>query len=91
MDFDEKLNEIRTPRKEDFKFIMIALDNTTKALEGVTKEMGTIKGRMARQEERFEMMLDAVQQELKNRVNPSDFAQLVQRVEVIETKINPAA
>ena len=91
MDFDEKLNEIRRQSKEDFKFIMIALDNTTKALEGVTKEMGTIKGGMARQEERFEMMLDAVQQELKNRVNPSDFAQLVQRVEVIETKINPAA
>ncbi|MBT9583211.1 hypothetical protein IV102_07670 [bacterium] len=98
MDIDEKLDEIRNQSKEDFKFIMIAFDNSTKAMVEmnkligvVTHEMGTVKAKMARQEERFELMLDAIQREMKNRVDPIVVADHERRIQALERKENPAA
>lgn len=82
MDIDEKLNEIRRQAKEDFKFVMIALDN-------VTNELGTVKAKMARQEERFELMLDVVQQELTRRA--AVWADHETRLQALEKKNHPAA
>lgn len=81
MDIQQQLTEIRQQSKEDFKFIMIALDNSSRSMNTIAdtitremansaKEMGVVKAKMARQEERFELMLDAVEQELKRRVDP---------------------
>lgn len=91
MDIDEKLNEIRQQSKEDFKFMMIAFDNTAKAMNLITQEMATVKAKIARQEERFELMLDAVQHELKKRVDPAVVADHEKRLQVLEGKANPAA
>ena len=102
MDIQQQLNEIRQQSKEDFKFIMIALDNSSRSMNHIAetiaqemvnsaKEMGVVKAKMARQEERFELMLDAVEQELNRRVSPESFLELAKRVEALERKQPPAA
>ena len=80
MDIDEKLDEIRNQSKEDFQLISV-----------VTNEMGTVKAKMARQEERFELTLDAIQREMKNRVDPIVVADHERRIQALERKENPAA
>ena len=88
VDINEKLNEILCQSKDDFKFVMIALDNVTKDLGNVTNELGTVKAKMARQEERFEMMLQAVQQELTQRAEA--WSNHEARLQAIEKKIQAA-
>lgn len=78
-DFKEQLEKIREQSKEDFKFVMIALDN-------VTHELGTVKAKMARQEERFESMLDIVQNALADNVKRAEFEDVRARVEALERK-----
>ena len=64
--------------------MMIAFDN-------ITKDVGTIQAKMSRQEERFELMLDTVQRELKDRVDPAVVADHEARLQALERQSNPAA
>ena len=91
--FHKQLETIRKQSQEDFKFVMIALDNVTNGLNNVTtglnqvgKELGRVKGKMARQEERFESMLDIVQNALGDSVNRTEFEEVKARVEALERK-----
>jgi len=84
--FHKQLERIRKQSQEDFKFVMIALDNVTTGLNQVGKELGTVKGKMARQEERFESMLDIVQNALGDSVNRTEFEEVKARVEALERK-----
>ena len=91
--FHEQLEKIRKESKEDFKFVIIALDNVTNGLNEVTsrlnivtKDLGTVKGKMARQEERFETMLDVVQNALGDSVKRAELEEVKARVEALERK-----
>ena len=84
MDINDRLEEIRKQSKEDFQFMMIAFDN-------ITKDVGTIQAKMSRQEERFELMLDTVQREPKDRVDPAVVADDEARLQALERQSNPAA
>lgn len=97
MDFEKQLNNFRKQSREDYKFIMLCMDDTNKTMKALseamtqgfaklTSDIGRIQSRMARQEGRFELMLDAVQGEMKRKVEPQAFADLVRRVEHLERK-----
>ena len=91
MDVQAELKRIREESREDFKFTMIALDNVTQSLATVTREMDLVKGKMARQEERFEMMLDVVQHQIDESVKQGEFQELRARFEALEKRIDSAA
>jgi len=91
MDVQLELKRIREESREDFKFTMIALDNVTQALTSVTREMDLVKAKMARQEERFEMMLNVVQHQIDESVKQADLADIRARLEALEKRIDSAA
>jgi conjugal transfer/entry exclusion protein len=67
-----ELDNVKKQVKEDFQFSMIAMGRVTEHMHEVTRqltehmgevtrELGHVQGKMARQEERFELMIDIVQ------------------------------
>lgn len=60
----KQLDEVKNQAKEDFQFSMIAIGRVTEHMNEVTRELGHVQGKMARQEERFELMIDIVQKML---------------------------
>ena len=57
-----ELDHVKKQVKEDFQFSMIAMDRVTEHMHEVTRELGHVQGKMARQEERFELMINIVQE-----------------------------
>ena len=57
----KQLDDVKNQAKEDFQFSMIAIGRVTEHMHEVTRELGHVQGKMARQEERFELMIDIVQ------------------------------
>ena len=60
----KQLDEVKNQAKEDFQFSMIAIGRVTEHMNEVTRELGHVQGKMARPEERFELMIDIVQKML---------------------------
>lgn len=90
MDIQAQLEQIRAESREDFRFTTIALDSVTAALSNVVKDMNQVKGRMARQEERFELMLDVVQRAIDD-VKRDELEEVKARLTALERKIDSAA
>lgn len=95
-----QLDDLRRQTKEDFQFTMLAMGTAREHLEKVTQHLGQVEGRMARQEERFEMMLDIVQKMMaqvedrqRSELEAVDrkFSQVFQRLEALEQDRPPAA
>ena len=86
----KQLNDLRAQGKEDFQFTMIAFGNMGDRMNELAKDIGIIKGKMARQEERFETILDVVQKmvnQVKSDGYKSDIWALERRVEALEKRI----
>ncbi|MBT9587492.1 hypothetical protein IV102_29390 [bacterium] len=56
-----EMNDLKKQVKEDFQFSMITMARVTEHMNEVTKDLGHLQGKMARQEERFELMIDVMQ------------------------------
>lgn len=100
-----QMDHLRSETREDFKFMMLALgvaksemdeanqriDEIGQRFAEVGQQLGRVHGRMGRQEERFELMLDVVQQAVnEGRGQPVTRAELDEirsRVESLEKKI----
>ena len=100
-----QFDDLRTETREDFKFMMLALgvaksemdeahrriDELGQRFAEVGQQLGRVHGRMGRQEERFELMLDVVQQAVNEvKAQPATRAELDEirgRLERLEKKI----
>lgn len=91
MDVQKQIEDLRRESKEDFKFTMVALDSVVRDLNSVARELKVVQGKMARQEERFEVILDLVQREIDKAVDPQEILELKKRVEALEKRLPPAA
>jgi len=101
-----QLDGLKQQVKEDFQFSMIARGRVTEHMNEVTRqvtehmgevtrELGQVQGKMARQEERFELMIDILQKMMNqvkaDQVDPQRFSSLESRVEALERRQDPAA
>ena len=86
MDFQAQLDDLKKQAKEDFQFTMIALGD-------VVDKIKQVQGKMARKEERFEMMVEIVQNALKasSDQQKTDMDELRARVERLERERPSAA
>ena len=89
-----QIDHLRTEAREDFKFMMLALgsaksemDEANKRIAEVGQQLGRVQGRMGRQEERFELMLDVVQQAVNEVGTRAELDEIRSRLETLEKKI----
>jgi len=82
-----QIDHLRTEAREDFKFMMLALATAKENMDKVSQDLGRVHGRMGRQEERFELMLDVVQQTVNGVGTKAELEEIRSRLETLEKKI----